>query len=682
MGVDSIADFATEALDVASEVLSDGAEFLSDGFDQLTEAVGSFAGDAEWFNANSFGDIFGGTEPLGDLGGAGFGGGFFGGITDFVGDLRDSVLGPELLGGPGSGSFGIGSLINSVPGVSAITANLPSAITQQITGTAIKVGTNLVSSQIAQIPVVGSFAAPITRSLAGAVNPNIAQTPGFNPTAGINLSQLTGITPNIGIPNVPGIQLASLGPVPINLLKTPAGTVSVTGANGQPLSIQTPGFNPNAFSANAVSGAVNPQVDTRLIGEPSGTPLENPAEVPLSDLVTEPPLDTTPSASQVDTAPGNVGYIVVADPEGGFAVVNEQTGLPVATGLTEQQALLQAQTQTFTDAGESLQGGEGTVNINRSPNAVTNDINAVLADSTAGNASGTTFSGALFDSRSSESAITSALREQARQQQTIRDQRQNKAQSGDWRVRLRLAPRSNYLYNDPDCGPVLWPLQNTDGVIFPYTPAIDLAYKANYNTYDLTHSNYRGYFYQNSSVDQINVRATFTAQDTVEANYLLAVIHFFRSATKMFYGQDSQRGAPPPLVYISGYGDFQFAEHPLVISQFNYNLPADVNYIRAQTTTDVGTNLQPTARQRQTVASNPLSYAYQRLKSLGQGINRGALDSPFAPQGSLGLGNPSYVPTKIEISLVMLPMQSRQQVSQLFSLKGFANGNLLKGGFW
>jgi hypothetical protein len=69
-----------------------------------------------------------------------------------------------------------------------------------------------------------------------------------------------------------------------------------------------------------------------------------------------------------------------------------------------------------------------------------------------------------------EADRTAALRELARQQQTIRDQRQNRAQAGDWRVRLRLAPRSTYLYNDPDCGPVLWPLQNTDGVIFPYTP--------------------------------------------------------------------------------------------------------------------------------------------------------------------------------------------------------------------
>jgi hypothetical protein len=42
----------------------------------------------------------------------------------------------------------------------------------------------------------------------------------------------------------------------------------------------------------------------------------------------------------------------------------------------------------------------------------------------------------------------------------------------------------------------------------------------------------------------------------------------------------------------------------------------------------------------------------------------------------------TYVPTKIDISLTLLPMQTRDQVSKLFSLADFANGNGLRGGFW
>jgi hypothetical protein len=273
------------------------------------------------------------------------------------------------------------------------------------------------------------------------------------------------------------------------------------------------------------------------------------------------------------------------------------------------------------------------------------------------------------------------LLRQAQNQQTARIQSNNNAATGDWRVRLQLANASDYLYNAPDCGPLLWPLRDTDGVIFPYTPTIDTVYKANYSQYDLTHSNYRGYFYQNSYVDGINIKATFTAQDTVEANYVLACIHFFRSVTKMFYGQDAQRGTPPPMVFLSGLGDFQFNRHPCLVSQFNYNLPADVNYIRAQSTVSNGGN-QLSARTRQTTLGNPIASTIQRLSSLGQKIFPGAVTAPFAPQGSLAAGNPTYVPTKMEMSLVLLPVQTRSQVSQQFSLRGFANGNLLKGGFW
>jgi hypothetical protein len=31
---------------------------------------------------------------------------------------------------------------------------------------------------------------------------------------------------------------------------------------------------------------------------------------------------------------------------------------------------------------------------------------------------------------------------------------------------------------------------------------------------------------------------------------------------------------------------------------------------------------------------------------------------------------------------VLIPLQSREQISKQFSLKGFANGDLIKGGFW
>jgi hypothetical protein len=275
-----------------------------------------------------------------------------------------------------------------------------------------------------------------------------------------------------------------------------------------------------------------------------------------------------------------------------------------------------------------------------------------------------------------------ATLDRARQQATIQSQRKQ-GNDTDWRVRLSLAPQARYLYKAPDVGGqpgsgILAPLARTDGVIFPYTPRITTAYAARYTSYDLTHSNYRGYFYQGSHVDDINIEATFTAQDTAEAEYLLAVIHFFRSITKMFYGQDPQRGTPPPLVYLRGLGEYQYNLHPCVVAQFNYNLPNDVDYIRARSKNTVPGNLLQ-RRQRQSVPTNIFDSVFARLSAAG--LRKGAQPAP-PPVPSLGIAEATYVPTKLDMAIILKPMQSREQVSRQFRLDQYANGDLLKGGFW
>ena len=270
----------------------------------------------------------------------------------------------------------------------------------------------------------------------------------------------------------------------------------------------------------------------------------------------------------------------------------------------------------------------------------------------------------------------------AQQQQTINSQ-QRAVNTGDWRVKLSLAPSANYLYNASIPG-ILAPLASqggTGGVIFPYMPSIETSYRATYSNYDLTHSNYRGYFYQNSYVDQVGMRAQFTAQNTSEANYLLAVIHFFRSVTKMFYGaNDNLRGSPPPLVFLTGLGSYQFAQHPCVVTSFNYTLPADVDYIRALSNSNLGTNQQNQQVRQSTVPTNGSTSNY-RLASNGLPPGATATATP-APNTTDLLNSPTYVPTKMEISISLLPVQSRQQVSQNFNLRDFASGSLLNGGFW
>ena len=294
-----------------------------------------------------------------------------------------------------------------------------------------------------------------------------------------------------------------------------------------------------------------------------------------------------------------------------------------------------------------------------------------------------------FNPDQEAAASEAAIREQAKQQATYKARYGDVQRTPDWRVRLSLAPGAQYLYNDPSAD-VLKPLSassGTNGVIFPYTPSITTTYSANYEQYDLVHSNYRGLFYKNSRVGDVQIRGTFTAQDTQEANYLLAVIHFFRSATKMFYGQDAQRGAPPPICFLNGLGQYQFSNHPVVISSFNYTLPNDVDYIRTSSPNNFGLNLLD--RYNQTpgpsrAGSGPLAGVVRLANAL---LTKGAQPpqpGPYNPvPGMVNNQTPaSYVPTKMEIDITLIPVQTRSQLSKTFSLQGFANGDLLRGGFW
>ena len=287
-----------------------------------------------------------------------------------------------------------------------------------------------------------------------------------------------------------------------------------------------------------------------------------------------------------------------------------------------------------------------------------------------------------------QGAQEAAVKAKAVQQATFQA-RYKQPGNTDWRVRLSLGPKATYLYNAGapagTAAGILAPLAATDGVIFPYTPSITTTYSANYEQYDLVHSNYRGIYYKNSRVGDIQIRGTFTAQDTKEADYLLAVIHFFRSATKMFYGQDAERGTPPPVCLLNGLGQYQFSDHPVVISSFNYTLPNDVDYIRAGSPNNYGSNL---LNRRAAVASNPGGQSLAGLNRLTNALlkkgapGQGVPDPSAIQQNVSNTAGASYVPTKIEIDITLIPVQTRSQVSKQFSLKGFANGQLLKGGFW
>jgi hypothetical protein len=668
--LDAAIDVGSDLLDSGFEVLDAAGDWSGDFFDTVSSvggdawgAVTDFAGTADFFNANSFGDILNSGITT---------------VTEFGSDLQGGFNLPSIsvpglvntavaaIAGPAAGFAGPGF---SIPGlVNSTVASLIGPTAGPVGG--ILRGTPGIGNSTGYGFGVPGFGGPLnTGSLLAAVTGGTG-TPGF---AGPVRTQGFGSTTGYGTPGI----LPTTGFNYNSLLNSAVSFVTGSGT------AQAQTINRGAAPVTDFSQALNIEItgvgvntgDT-IVSDPNRTgartsdfgEIYNPETglYDVYDLTTNETVQSGLTQQQAilaaqdlsigvdaiigDATANAVGYESVFDPlTGKYNVVDTNNGQVIASGLDEQEAILFAQDQSVIDGGSTPEDqSRGPILLN--DGGVTN----------------------------AENGVNQGLLNQARQQQTVRQQRQNRGASGDWRVRLKLAPNSTYLYNDPACGPVLWPLRITDGVIFPYTPQIDTAYKANYQAYDLTHSNYRGYFYQNSYTDAVNVKATFTAQDTAEANYLLAVIHFFRSATKMFYGQDQERGAPPPMVYLSGLGEFQFNDHSCLISQFNYTMPSDVDYIRAQSQGTNGTNFL-VKRDRSTVAGNPLASAFIRLTN--SRLFKGA-EALRYPEGTLGTDSPTYVPTKMEISLTLLPVQSRQQVSKQFSVKNFANGNLLRGGFW
>jgi hypothetical protein len=226
----------------------------------------------------------------------------------------------------------------------------------------------------------------------------------------------------------------------------------------------------------------------------------------------------------------------------------------------------------------------------------------------------------------------------------------------DWRVRISLSESSSLFYKSDQPG-ILASLRDTNGVIFPYTPTINVTHTARYAEQKLTHANYASYFYEGSEVSAISIQGEFTVQTAEEGKYLLAAISFFRSCTKMFFGnQDSQAlaGSPPPMVFLNGFGKYYFPNVPCVVTSFQHTMPPDVDY------------LEVTFYPGEMQSGKP-------VKSGGQ----------YKTDSDLINAAATRVPTSSSISLTVQPVYSRKFVHENFNLTKFANGELLlgKGGF-
>ena len=185
----------------------------------------------------------------------------------------------------------------------------------------------------------------------------------------------------------------------------------------------------------------------------------------------------------------------------------------------------------------------------------------------------------------------------------------------DWRVRITCQWN---IFNSP----LFKLLEETGGVVWPYMPNITVSTKAEYDSKSLIHSNYQIHSYKGSVVDDITISGDFTCETETDAAYWIAATTFFKTSTKMFFGQGEYAGNPPLVCNLTGYGSSIFDKVPVIIKSFSVDLKDDVNYIRCNT---FGTNTWVPVVSTITVTVSPV-YNRQRLRKFNlQDYSRGRL---------------------------------------------------------
>tara|TARA_B100000900_G_scaffold413476_1_gene437558 strand:+ start:380 stop:982 length:603 start_codon:yes stop_codon:yes gene_type:complete len=144
------------------------------------------------------------------------------------------------------------------------------------------------------------------------------------------------------------------------------------------------------------------------------------------------------------------------------------------------------------------------------------------------------------------------------------------------RVKLTLKRNAPSLYFN---GPAA-PLQVHRGIMFPIQPDITYSQSVSYSAYDLTHTNYTYQAYRNTPSPDIQLTCQFASVTDDEARYTYAVLHFLRSVSKMFFGLNQNSpvaGTPPPVLNFSAFGQKQFNNIPVVVTQFSTTYDSNVD---------------------------------------------------------------------------------------------------------
>ena len=259
------------------------------------------------------------------------------------------------------------------------------------------------------------------------------------------------------------------------------------------------------------------------------------------------------------------------------------------------------------------------------------------------------------------------------------------ANPNDWRVRLSLANWSSF-----QTSPVLAPLKDAGGLVFPYTPKINIKSAANYQAQKTIHTNYAFQYFQNSDPGEIDITAPMYVEDPTQGLYWIAMVHYLRSLTKMFAGNDPKAGNPPPVIFLNGYGNYVFKNVPVVVKSMNVDMDKECDYIGVNV---VGSAAGAVAGVADSIGglSDTLGNVLPGFGGVTSDITgavstiAGGVGQVAGLLGTFGVGGTisggvSHVPTKSTFTVKLQPIYSRDSARK-FSLDQFVTGGYLNNSF-
>ena len=254
--------------------------------------------------------------------------------------------------------------------------------------------------------------------------------------------------------------------------------------------------------------------------------------------------------------------------------------------------------------------------------------------------------------------------------------------ANDWRVRLSLAKWTSFKGS-----PVLKPLKDAGGLIFPYTPKIGIASSATYGSLSPVHSNYMFQNFKNSDPGKITITAPMYVSDAAEGLYWIAMVHYLRSLTKMFAGNDPKAGNPPPIIMLNGYGNYVFKNVPVVVTNMTVSLENTCDYISVPVVGSAAGEIEGLADSIGGTASALGGLFGGSVASVAGAVGSiaGGIGQVAGLAGSLGFGGSvsggtAHVPTKSSFTVTLQPIYSRNS-SRKFSLDRFVSGGYLNSPF-